>query len=65
MDLKPPIVLPAQGSQSPQLFNDGYDPPEIDQSPDVSLVIRLLNRSHDCHGVCNEKILLWGLPGCG
>src|SRR5882757_5743307 len=44
---------------------DGYTPPEIDQSHDATLVTKLLNRSYDCNGVCSEKILLWGLPGCG
>lgn len=44
---------------------DGYNPPEIDQSHDVALVSKLLDRSYGCHGVCSEKILLWGLPGCG
>jgi hypothetical protein len=44
---------------------EGYDPPTIDQSHDVALVTKLLHRSHNCHAVCNEKILLWGLSGCG
>jgi hypothetical protein len=43
----------------------GHEPPVIDQSHDVALVTRLLDRSFNCHAVCNEKILLWGLPGCG
>jgi hypothetical protein len=52
----------ALSSWSPE---DGYEPPTIDQSQDVALVSRLLDRSFGCHGVCNEKILLWGLAGCG
>ena len=52
----------ALSSWSPE---DGFEPPKIDRSRDIALVTRLLDRSYGCHGVCNEKILLWGLAGCG
>ncbi|KIX93447.1 uncharacterized protein Z520_10866 [Fonsecaea multimorphosa CBS 102226] len=54
----------APASPSPPQ-KDGYSPPTIDQSHDVALVIKALDHSYKCHGVCSTKILLWGSPGCG
>ncbi|KIX05917.1 uncharacterized protein Z518_03891 [Rhinocladiella mackenziei CBS 650.93] len=77
MDFKPSFGVAPRGGSPEQVqeprnktsqssnIRDGYTPPEIDQSHDIALVSKLLNRSHNCHGVCNEKILVWGLPGCG
>ena len=73
MDLKTQTaVAPHTGGsagdeESPVLWplEDCYDPPKIDQSQDVAIVATLLDRSWNCHNVCNERILLWGLSGCG
>ncbi|KIW24602.1 uncharacterized protein PV07_10306 [Cladophialophora immunda] len=65
MDRKSPShhgSLPT-GQQPPQ--KDGYSPPTIDQSHDVALVIKALDQTYNCHGVCSTKILLWGASGCG
>lgn len=61
----PDVVDPQQSSQSSTEQDTECLFPTIDQSHDVALVAKLLNRTRDCHGVCSENILLWGLPGCG
>ncbi|EXJ72677.1 uncharacterized protein A1O5_03823 [Cladophialophora psammophila CBS 110553] len=53
------LAPPSQSQEDP------YNPPTIDQSHDVALVIRVLNQSYNCHGVYHSKILLWGSAGCG
>ncbi|KAK5045801.1 hypothetical protein LTR84_008894 [Exophiala bonariae] len=61
----PDSLVTQQSSESSIEQDTGYPVPTIDQSHDVALVTKLLNRTRDCHGVCSENILLWGLPGCG
>lgn len=61
----PEPTVTRQSSQASIEQDTEYSLPVIDQSHDVALVAKLLNRTRDCHGVCSENILLWGLPGCG
>jgi len=39
--------------------------PSVERNQDVEWMTDILSKADGRHGVVNERILLWGLPGCG